>query len=120
MDKSWLELDNYFAAIRALAYRPGKIKHVHLQELVTRYDEQGRLPCERHRQHEKAMVTQVLDNVDQLCRLTVDAAMHRPVDMALAEPGVPLQVAVDTPTNGPRVSDQEFLLHNFGLDISGK
>jgi len=119
-NKQWLEVRSRFQDLCALAAGQGRVERLRLQELLTLLDEQGLVPYETQYKREKQLVTQVLDNVDMLVRPVMDMALHRPADMGLPDPGSVMQVAVDTPTNGRAVTDEEFSLHNYGLDISLK
>ena len=48
---------------------------------------------------------------------TVDVLAHRDPQHALLRPGQPMKVPVGTPTEGPRVTDEDALLRDYGVDL---
>lgn len=54
-----------------------------------------------------------------LTTLAIDVIAHRPSQMAMLEPDAPVLVTTDTPTLGPRLTDEAMLTRDFGLNLSG-
>jgi hypothetical protein len=50
----------------------------------------------------------------------VDVLIHRPAHHALLAPDEPVRVSTDTPTLGPKISDEAMLLRGKGLNLSGQ
>jgi hypothetical protein len=56
--------------------------------------------------------------LDDMSMLAADVLAHRPAQMALfTHPGAPLQAPIDTPTLGPRLTDDQVLLEDYGLNF---
>jgi hypothetical protein len=103
--------------INTLAFRPGEIKHIELQQLILACMEtfdQAREPQERLK--EAFGVLRV--NVHEFTVLSKEVLIHRPPHKTLLEPGQLPLVSVTTPTLGPQISDEEMLLSEVGLKIS--
>jgi hypothetical protein len=103
--------------VNTLAFRPGEIKHVELQQL--------NLACMEANEHAREAVERLKDafgvlrnNVHELTVLSKDVLIHRPLHKTLLEPGQLPSVNVTTPTLGPQISDEEMLLSDVGLKIS--
>jgi hypothetical protein len=58
---------------------------------------------------------------DDITMLAADVLAHRPGQMALfTHPGAPLEAPIDTPTLGPRLTDDDVLVRAFGLNFFGQ
>jgi len=93
-----------------------QLSHAHLQALCIKYLD-SRAEIEREAQALKMYYGTLRQNIELLIRQTLDVLAHRPAQHALMDPAKPARFPVDTPTAGPRVTDEAALLDDLALSF---
>lgn len=109
--------DDVMDRIKFLAFQAtGSISPAALQALLVRHDTGARAYRDA-KANIQTYYAALEQNIMFFNIQTADIQAHRDAQYALLRPGQAPRVPVDTPTAGPRVTDEDALLRDYGVDL---